>query len=171
MRRGRGRRSSAGDPGGGDPTALVGGIAGLELTPPIANETLVTGTATEQAIFPVARTPIPPRRGSEAVPAVRVGTSTTAATPGTYTLAARIGNANTSPLFGACLGRPDAGRVGDGRAVAVLRHRLRPRRGHDGHGGRLVRVQPFGHDRRRRPGVGDGQRDLRRRLARRSTSR
>jgi hypothetical protein len=28
------------------------------------------------------------------------GTSTTAATPGTYTMAARLGNANTSPLFG-----------------------------------------------------------------------
>jgi hypothetical protein len=89
----------------GDPTALSGGIAGLELTPPIANETLVTGTATEQAIFPVARTAIPATpRAPTLWRLFAFGTSTTAATPGTYTLAARIGNANTSPLFGAVSG-------------------------------------------------------------------
>jgi hypothetical protein len=90
---------------GGDPTMLTGGIAGLELTPPIVNETLVTGGATELAIFPVARTAIPTNPRSPVLYRVWAsGTSTTAATPGTYTLAARIGNANTSPLFGAVSG-------------------------------------------------------------------
>jgi hypothetical protein len=87
---------------GGDPTALMGGIAGLETPlPPIANEATVTGSATEQALWPVARTLIPAQ--SMAPKLWRLfafGTSTTAATPGTYTLAPRIGNANTSPLIG-----------------------------------------------------------------------
>jgi hypothetical protein len=91
---------------GGDPTALMGGIAGLELPlPPIANEATVTGTATEQAIFPVARALIPAQ--SMAPKLWRLfssGTSTTAATPGTYTLIGRIGNANTSPAFGVVSG-------------------------------------------------------------------
>lgn len=96
---------------GGDPTALLG-FAGLELPPPIVNEATVTGSATEQALFPTTRTPIP-AAGSNTPLAVygpklyrlfSSGTSTTAATPGTYTLAGRIGNANTSPLFGAVSG-------------------------------------------------------------------
>jgi hypothetical protein len=90
---------------GGDPMALVGGIAGLELTPPIVNETLVTGTATEQAIWPTARTAI---AAAPRAPVMYVvwasGTSTTAATPGTYTLSARVGTANTAPLIGATSG-------------------------------------------------------------------
>lgn len=86
----------------GDPTALVGGIAGLESPyPPIANETLVTGGATELAIFPTARTAIGAApRAPVLYRLFAAGTSTTAATPGTYTLAPRIGNANTSPLIG-----------------------------------------------------------------------
>jgi hypothetical protein len=90
---------------GGDPMMLGGGIAGMELTPPIVNETLVTGGATELSIWPTARTPF--TAGLQAPKLYRVfatGTSTTAATPGTYTLAARAGNANTSPLFGAVSG-------------------------------------------------------------------
>jgi hypothetical protein len=87
---------------GGDPTALMGGIAGLELPlPPIANEATVTGSTTEQALFPVARALIPAQ--SMAPKLWRIfasGRSTTAATPGTYTLSARLGNANTSPAFG-----------------------------------------------------------------------
>jgi hypothetical protein len=87
---------------GGDPTALAGGIAGLELTPPIANETLVTGTATEQAIFPTARTAIAATpRAPVLYRLFAAGTSTTAATPGTYTLSGRVGTANTAPLIGA----------------------------------------------------------------------
>jgi nicotinamidase-related amidase len=71
----------------GDPTALTGGIAGLELTPPIVNETLVTGTATEQAIFSTARTAIGAApRAPVLYRLFAAGTSTTAATPGTYTL-------------------------------------------------------------------------------------
>jgi hypothetical protein len=90
---------------GGDPTALAGGIAGLELTPPIANETLVTGTATEQAIFPTARTAIAATpRAPVLYRLFAAGTSTTAATPGTYTLSARVGTANTAPLIGATSG-------------------------------------------------------------------
>lgn len=86
---------------GGDPTALVGGIAGLELTPPIVNEATVTGSATEQALFPVARAPIATNPRSPVLYRIfGSGRSTTAATPGTYTLSSRIGNANTSPAFG-----------------------------------------------------------------------
>jgi hypothetical protein len=89
----------------GDPTALTGGIAGLELTPPTVNETLVTGGATELAIFPTARTPIAQYpRGPVLYRLFAAGTSTTAATPGTYTLAGRVGTANTAPLFGAVSG-------------------------------------------------------------------
>lgn len=90
---------------GGDPTMLLGGIAGLEATPPIVNETLVTGGATELAIFPSTRCAIPaPPRSPILYRLFASGTSTTAATPGTYTLSARVGNANTSPLFGATSG-------------------------------------------------------------------
>jgi hypothetical protein len=90
---------------GGDPTALTGGIAGLEITPNIANETLVTGTATEQAIFPTARTAIGAAPRSPVLYRLfAAGTSTTAATPGTYTLSGRVGTANTAPLIGATSG-------------------------------------------------------------------
>jgi hypothetical protein len=88
---------------GGDPTALLGGIAGLEGTtpPPIVNEATITGTATEQAMWPIARTAIAQYPRSPVLYRLfAFGTSTTAATPGTYTLAPRVGNANTSPLIG-----------------------------------------------------------------------
>lgn len=89
----------------GDPIALTGGYAGLELTPAQANLATVTGSATEQVLWPIANTALPV--SPQAPKLYRVfasGTSTTAATPGTYTLAARVGNANTSPLFGAVSG-------------------------------------------------------------------
>jgi hypothetical protein len=95
----------------GDPTALQG-FAGMELDPAIKDQATVTGSATEQALFPVTQTPIP-GAGSNTPLAVRSpklyrlfssGTSTTAATPGTYTLISRIGNANSSPAFGVVSG-------------------------------------------------------------------
>jgi hypothetical protein len=90
---------------GGDPTALVGGIAGLELTPNIANETLVTGGATELALFPTARTPIPAApRAPVLFRLFAAGTSTTAATPGTYTMSARTGTTNAAVVLGATSG-------------------------------------------------------------------
>lgn len=90
---------------GGDPTALLGVYAGLEVTPSIKDLATVTGSATEQALFPIANAPIPVTPQSPKMYRLfGSGTSTTAATPGTYTLAARVGNANTSPLCGAVSG-------------------------------------------------------------------
>jgi len=90
---------------GGDPTALLGVYAGLEQQPSIKDLATVTGSATEQAIFPVANAVVPVTPQSPKLYRLFAsGTSTTAATPGTYTLAARLGNANTSPLFGAVSG-------------------------------------------------------------------
>lgn len=90
---------------GGDPTALLGGIAGLETIPNTKDETLVTGGATELAMFPSASCPIPANAPSSKLWRVlAAGTSTTAATPGTYTIRPRIGNANTSPLMGIATG-------------------------------------------------------------------
>lgn len=90
---------------GGDPTALNGLYAGLEQVPSIKDLATVTGSATEQAIFPVANALIPVTPQSPKLYRMWAsGTSTTAATPGTYTLAARIGNANSSPLCGAVSG-------------------------------------------------------------------
>jgi hypothetical protein len=77
-----------------------------------------------------------------AVPAVRGGTSTTAATPGTYTLSARIGTANTAPLIGATSGAltPVASATAaQWRCFGILYVRGG---GHDGHG---VRVVEFNH--------------------------
>lgn len=86
----------------GDPTALNGLYAGLEQMPPAKDSATVTGTATEQALFPVAAALIPVTPQSPKMYRLWAsGRSTTAATPGTYTLAARVGNANTSPLCGA----------------------------------------------------------------------
>jgi hypothetical protein len=88
-----------------DPTALIGGYAGLEVTPSIKDLATVTGGATELAIIPVVNTPIPVTpQAPKLYRLFASGTSTTAATPGTYTLAGRVGNANTSPLFGAVSG-------------------------------------------------------------------
>jgi len=89
----------------GDPTALIGGIAGLDSTPDIKDQATVTGSATEQALWPVTLTPVEAKPRSPVLHRVfAAGTSTTAATPGTYTMALRLGNANTSPLFGAVSG-------------------------------------------------------------------
>jgi hypothetical protein len=90
---------------GGDPTMLAGGYAGLELTPQPKDFATITGSATEQALWPVASTAVPANPGRSILYRLFAwGTSTTAATPGTYTLAARLGTANTSPLFGAVSG-------------------------------------------------------------------
>jgi hypothetical protein len=89
----------------GDPTALTGGIAGLDLVPSIKDLATVTGSATEQALWPIANTPIDQNPRAPVLHRVFAsGTSTTAAAAGTYTLALRLGNANTSPLFGAVSG-------------------------------------------------------------------
>lgn len=92
---------------GGDPVALVGGFAGLEVTPATITQATVTGGATELALVPTALLPI--ARDPQVPKLYRLfvsGTSTTASTPGTYTLSARIGPAptNASPLFGAVSG-------------------------------------------------------------------
>jgi hypothetical protein len=89
----------------GDPTALLGVYSGLELMPSIKDLATVTGSATEQAIWPVTNSPFPVTPQSPKLYRLFVsGTSTTAAAAGTYTLSARIGNANTSPLFGVASG-------------------------------------------------------------------
>jgi hypothetical protein len=86
---------------GDDPVALKG-FAGLEYDPEIKDQPTVTGSATEQALIPAAGA----AGNALAVTAPKLyrifasGRSTTAATPGTYTLSARLGNANTSPAFG-----------------------------------------------------------------------
>jgi hypothetical protein len=89
----------------GDPMALTGGIAGLDAVPDIKDQATVTGSATEQAMWPVAQTAVEAKPRSPVLYRVFAsGTSTTAAAAGTYTLALRLGNANTSPLFGAVSG-------------------------------------------------------------------
>lgn len=88
-----------------DPTALLGVYTGLEQVPSIKDLATVTGSATEQAIFPVANAVVPVTPQSPKLYRLFAsGTSTTAASPGTYTMAARLGNANSSPLFGAVSG-------------------------------------------------------------------
>jgi hypothetical protein len=91
---------------GGDPTMLLGGLAGLEATPSTKNETLVTGGATELAIFPSASCAIPKDvPGSPKLFRLfSSGTSTTAATPGTYTLIPRIGSTNAGIAMGIATG-------------------------------------------------------------------
>jgi hypothetical protein len=89
---------------GGDPTALLG-YAGQEQVPSIKDLATVTGSATEQALFPVAQALIPVTpQAPKLYRLFASGTSTTAAAAGTYTLAARVGNANNSPLCGAVSG-------------------------------------------------------------------
>jgi hypothetical protein len=88
-------------------TMIAGGLYGLVRNPQGINQATITGSATEQAIIPIAQTPI-----EQDVPSSKLyllvasGTSTTAASAGTYTLAQRIGPAptNASPLFGAVSG-------------------------------------------------------------------
>jgi hypothetical protein len=90
----------------GVPTAIGGPFSGLELTPAIANAAQVTINATEALLWPgAANTPIP---ANPQVPKLyqlfASGTSTTAATPGTFTLAPRLGTLITSPLVGIATG-------------------------------------------------------------------
>lgn len=91
---------------GGDPTNLLGGIAGLEQTPEVVNHPTVTGTATEQSLWPVTAAAFAKNvPGSPKLYRILAsGTSTTAAAAGTYTLRPRVGNANTSPAIGLATG-------------------------------------------------------------------
>ena len=91
----------------GDPTMLTGGFAGMEITPEAVSEAAVTGGATELVLIPTARFAI--AKNPQVPKLYRLyasGTSTTAATPGTYTLTPRIGPAptNASPLIGIATG-------------------------------------------------------------------
>jgi hypothetical protein len=91
----------------GQPMNISGGLLGLIGNPVLANQATVTGGATELVIIPTALLPIEQNVGSGKTYLIYAsGTSTTAATPGTYTLALRIGPAptNASPLFGAVSG-------------------------------------------------------------------
>lgn len=91
----------------GVPTAVAGGLAGFVNNPVTVNQATVTGGATELVLIPTTLLPVEQNVQSGKLYQLFVsGTSTTAATPGTYTLAARIGPAptNASPLFGAVSG-------------------------------------------------------------------
>lgn len=85
-----------------DPTALTGGIAGVEVTPNVATLATVTITGTEAALWPTATwTPIAANpQAPKAYRVVAFGTCTTAATPGTMLFNARFGQIVTSPLIG-----------------------------------------------------------------------
>lgn len=89
-----------------DPTALVG-FAGVESPLVPVSSATITVNATEAVIIPTALFPI---ATNPQVPKLYQlfmgGTSTTAATPGTYTLTPRIGPAptNASPLIGIATG-------------------------------------------------------------------
>lgn len=88
-------------------TAIAGGLFGLVNNPITVNAATVTGSATEQAMIPTSLFPVEQNVQSGKLYLLYAsGTSTTAATPGTYTLASRIGPAptNASPLFGAVSG-------------------------------------------------------------------
>ena len=91
------------------PTAIAGGLFGLVGNPVTVTQATVTGGATELAMIPTTLFPIEQNVQSGKLYVMYAsGTSTTAATPGTYTFAARIGSAGvaivTSPLFGAVSG-------------------------------------------------------------------
>ena len=89
------------------PTNIAGGLFGLVANPITANAATVTGGATELVMIPTTLFPVEQNVQSGKLYLLYAsGTSTTAATPGTYTLAARIGPAptNASPLFGAVSG-------------------------------------------------------------------
>jgi hypothetical protein len=88
----------------GDPVMISGGLAGLVVNPITLNAATVTGGATELSILPAALVPIAQNvQSGTSYHLFAGGNSTTAATPGTYTLAPRIGPAptNASPLIGA----------------------------------------------------------------------
>lgn len=86
----------------GDPTALTGGIAGVEVNPPVATLATVTVTGTEAALWPTATwTPIAANvQAPKAYLVYAFGTATTAATQGTVLFNARFGQIVTSPLIG-----------------------------------------------------------------------
>lgn len=86
----------------GDPVAISGGLAGLIANPVTVNQATVTGGATELALIPTAVLPIEQNvQSGKIYHLFASGDSTTAATPGTYTLVTRIGPAptNASPLL------------------------------------------------------------------------
>jgi hypothetical protein len=90
----------------GVPVAISGGLAGLVSNPVTVNQATVTGGATELAMIPTALLPIEQNVQSGKIYHLFAGgTSTTAATPGTYTLVTRLGSAGlavvTSPLLSA----------------------------------------------------------------------
>lgn len=86
----------------GVPTALTGGIAGVELTPNVATLATATITGTEAALWPTATwTPIAANiQAPKAYRLIAFGTATTAATQGTVLFNARFGQIVTSPLIG-----------------------------------------------------------------------
>jgi hypothetical protein len=88
----------------GVPTMIGGGLTGLVVNPVTLNQATVTGGATELAMIPTAILPIAQNvQSGTGYHLFAGGTSTTAATPGTYTLVTRIGSAGiatvTSPLL------------------------------------------------------------------------
>jgi hypothetical protein len=86
----------------GDPTALTGGIAGVEVNPPPGTLSAVTITGTEAALWPTATwTPIANNpQAPKVYELIAFGTATTAATPGTVLFNARFGQLVTSPAIG-----------------------------------------------------------------------
>jgi hypothetical protein len=82
-------------------TNVAGGLMGTVVNPIQENQATVTGSATEQALIPIALTPIEQNVASGKVYVLFAsGTSTTAATPGTYTLVGRVGPAPTNASTG-----------------------------------------------------------------------
>ena len=91
----------------GVPVGIAGGLMGLVANPVTVNQATVTGGATELALIPTALYPVEQNvQSGKAYLQVAFGTSTTAATPGTYTFISRIGPAptNASPAFGSVSG-------------------------------------------------------------------
>lgn len=75
------------------PTNVSGGLMGAVLNPITVNQATITGSATEQALILPALTPITSNvQSGTTYVLLASGTSTTAATPGTYTLTARLGS-------------------------------------------------------------------------------
>lgn len=86
----------------GDPTALTGGIAGVEVTPNVATLGTAVITGTEAALWPTATwTPIAANpQAPKVYRLMAFGICTTAATPGTMLFNARFGQLVTSPNIG-----------------------------------------------------------------------
>jgi hypothetical protein len=88
----------------GVPVAIAGGLAGLVSNPITVNQVTITGSATDQALIPTGLMPIEQNvQSGKIYHLFASGDSTTAATPGTYTLATRLGSGglatNASPLL------------------------------------------------------------------------